>query len=150
MIFLKDRHSFASAVNFKKYPTVVIDTSERDEYGIVGAKVCIDNGFFRGGEPYYIKAVLRSYDDAGILQFHARGCLLSNRWCYSDAIGVLQYANVPIIKANQDILVCLINSRHKTVFDPVVLRTGERVDPHCSTPLELERYEIGLKSNGVV
>lgn len=150
MIFLKNRHSFASAVNFKKYPTVVIDTSERDEYGIVGAKVCIDNGFFGEGEPYYIKATLRSYDDAGILQFHARGSFLSNRWCYSDAIGILQYANVPIIKANQDILVCLINSKSKTVSWPVVLRTGNRVDPYCSTPLELERYEIGSENNEVV
>ena len=55
---------------------------------------------------------------------------------------MLEYANAPIIKADQDILVVLINRERKVAYAPVVLHTGNRVDAHCMTPLTLERFEV--------
>ena len=73
MKFLETRTEIAKAINFKQYPTIRIDVSETDDYGIVGTHVLIDNGTFRD-----------------------EGCL--------------------------------------------VLKTGARVDPHCQTPLTLEKF----------
>lgn len=51
MKFLETRTEIAKAINFKQYPTIRIDVSETDDYGIVGTHVLIDNGTFRTGEP---------------------------------------------------------------------------------------------------
>ena len=53
MKFLETRTEIAKAINFKQYPTIRIDVSKTDDYGIVGTHVLIDNGTFRTGEPYY-------------------------------------------------------------------------------------------------
>lgn len=44
MKFLETRTEIAKAVNFKQYPTIRIDVSKTDDYGIVGTHVLIDNG----------------------------------------------------------------------------------------------------------
>ena len=59
MKFLETRTEIAKAINFKQYPTIRIDVSETDDYGIVGTHVLIDNGTFRTGEPYYVRATLQ-------------------------------------------------------------------------------------------
>lgn len=54
MKFLETRTEIAKAINFKQYPTIRIDVSKTDDYGIVGTHVLIDNGTFRTGEPYFV------------------------------------------------------------------------------------------------
>lgn len=65
MKFLETRTEIAKAINFKQYPTIRIDVSETDDYGIVGTHVLIDNGTFRTGEPYYVRATIRAYRALG-------------------------------------------------------------------------------------
>ena len=142
MITLRTREEIARAINFKQYPVVVIDLAQTDSYGIVGARVCIDNGKHSDGLPYYIKATLRAFNDDKKLVFQAYGAYLSNSFCYSDMEEMLNYANVPIIKKDQDIVICLINSAMRISYCPVILHTGKRVNPHCQTPLGLEAFEI--------
>jgi hypothetical protein len=36
----------------------------------------------------------------------------------------------------------MVDSERRLAYDPVVLRTGKRVDPYCMTPLDLERCKI--------
>ena len=139
---LTDRTEIASSINFRKYPVVTIDLAEIDDYGIKGAKVLIDNGFFRSGEPYYIQATLRAYNDERALSFHQYARGLSARFTYSDMKEILDYSNAPIIKADQDILVCPINSSIGEAYAPILLHTGKHISAHCSTPLTLERFEI--------
>ena len=139
---LTDRTEIASAINFRKYPVVTIDLADVDEYGIKGAKVLIDNGFFKSGEPYYIKAKLRAYSDEKVLQFSQGAEVLSASFTYSDMEEILEYSNAPIIKADQDILICPINSAIREAYAPILLHTGKRIDAHCSTPLTLEKFEI--------
>jgi hypothetical protein len=139
---LTERTEIASAINFRKYPVIEIDVSKVDEYGIRGTKVLIDNGTFRSGEPYFVKATLRTYNDENVLKFSAGGTCLKADFGYSDIEKMLDYANAPIIKADQDILIVMIDRERRVAYKPVVLHTGNRVDANCMTPLTLERFEI--------
>lgn len=142
MKFLETRTEIAKAINFKKYPTIRIDVSETDDYGIVGTHVLIDNGTFRTGEPYYVRATIRAFRDEGYLVFKSYGSCLHADFTYSDMEKMLDYANVPVVKPDQEILVCLVDSVKRLVYRPVVLKTGARVDPHCQTPLTLEKFMV--------
>lgn len=140
MKFLETRTEIAKAINFKQYPTIRIDVSETDDYGIVGTHVLIDNGTFRTGEPYYVRATIRAFRDEGCLAFKSYGSCLHADFTYSDMEEMLDYANVPVVKPDQEILVCLVDSVKRLVYKPVVLKTGAWVDPHCQTPLTLEKF----------
>ena len=127
MKFLETRTEIAKAINFKQYPTIRIDVSKTDDYGIVGTHVLIDNGAFR---------------DEGYLKFKSYGSCLHADFTYFDMEKILDYANVPVVKPDQEILVCLVDSVKRLVYKPVVLKTGARVDPHCQTPLTLEKFMV--------
>lgn len=139
---LKDRTEIATAINFRRYPVVTIDKAKTDEYGIVGAPVNIDNGTFRDGNPYFIRAVLRTYSDDNKLAFASYGSCLKDSFGYRDMMKILEYANAPVVKPGQEILVCIINSEKGLAWPPVLLKTGERVSPFCMTPLALEAYQV--------
>lgn len=142
MQILKERTEIAKAINFGKYPVIKIDLSDRDEYGIKGTKVRIDNGTFKSGEAYFINATIRAFSDEKILTI-SQGCgMLVDRLTYADYMEMIEYANAPIIKANQEILIFVYNSVTKAIYHPVIIKTGNRVDAHCSTPLELEKYTV--------
>lgn len=142
MKFLETRTEIGKAINFKQYPTIRIDVSKTDDYGIVGTHVLIDNGTFRTGDPYYVRATIRAYRDEGFLVFHSYGSCLHADFTYYDMEKILDYANVPVIKAGQEILICLLDSAKRLVYKPVVLKTGDRIDPHCTKPLGLEKFMV--------
>ena len=140
---LTTRTEIAQAINFKQYPTITIDLSKRDDYGIAGAPVVIDNGKFSSGEPYYIHATLRAYNDEKNLTFSAGSSYLSDSFSYSDMEEILTYANAPVVKPDQEILICLIDSEKRQAYNPLVVRTSKRVNAHCSTPLTLtEKVQV--------
>lgn len=139
---LTERTEIAQAINFGKYPVIKIDLADRDEYGIKGTKVRIDNGTFKSGERYFINAEIRAYSDEKILTTF-QGCgMLVKEVTYADYMEMTEYANAPIIKANQEILIFLYNSVSKEVYAPAIIKTGDRVDAHCSTPLTLEKIQV--------
>lgn len=139
---LTERTEIAKAINFNKYPVIKIDVADRDEYGIKGTKVRIDNGTFRTGEPYFIDAVIRAYNDENVLTVKSYGCMLTKEIGYNDYLKMVEYANAPIIKANQEIVIFLYNSFTKDVYAPAIIKTGNRIDAFCITPLELEKYKL--------
>lgn len=139
---LTDRTEIASSINFKLYPVVTIDRSKTDEYGIAGSPVCIDNGFFRDGSPYFIHATLRAYLDDGLLTFSSYGSCLKDSFGHHDLMKILEYANAPVVKPGQEILVCVIDSKKGLAWPPVLLKTGYRVAQFCTTPLTLEEYRV--------
>lgn len=144
MKVLKDRTEIATAINFKRYPVVTIDRSKTDEYGIVGSPVNIDNGTFRDGNPYFIHATMRTYIDDGCLTFSSYGSCLKDSFGYRDMMQILEYANAPVVKPGQEILVCIIDSEEGVAWPPVLLKTGDRVSPFCITPLTLEAYPVHM------
>lgn len=99
MKFLETRTEIAKAINFKQYPTIRIDVSETDDYGIVGTHVLIDNGTFRTGEPYYVRATIRAFRDEGCLVFKSYGSCLHADFTYSDMEKMLDYAQRPRCQA---------------------------------------------------
>lgn len=135
MKLLTDRTEIASAINFKQYPVVTIDVSKRDEYGIVGCPVCVDAGFFRTGEPYYVKATCRVYADSQKLEIVRGGSCITADFGYQNIEKMLKYANTPIIRPDADVLVVIIDSERRCAYPPTIVRTEKRVDPNCSTPI---------------
>ena len=140
---LTTKTEIAQAINFKKYPTITIDLAKRDDYGIAGTPVNIDNGTFPDGEPYYIHAEIRAFNDEKTLTFTSGGSCLSSSFTYSDMEQILTYANAPVVKPDQEILICLIDSEKRQAYNPLVVRTSQRVNAHCSTPLTLtEKVQV--------
>lgn len=140
MKVLSERTEFSPAINFKEYPVVAIDLSKRDDYGLCGAKVCIDAGSFKDGKPHYIRAALRTYNDERKLTFSSGCTVLSDQLYYEDFAEMLEYANVPVIGPDQEILVCCYDSENRQIYAPVLLRTGKMVSPYCQTPLGIEEF----------
>lgn len=134
---LTERTEIAKALNFGKYPVIKIDLADRDEYGVKGTKVNIDFG----GE-YFIHAKIRSFSDEKYLKTSAGGTMLKASLGYNDYLEMIEYANAPVIKANQEIVIALIDSEKKEVYAPAIIKTGERIDKFCMTPLELEKLYV--------
>jgi hypothetical protein len=134
---LIDRTDIAKAINFGKYPVIKIDLADRDDYGIRGTKVNIDFG----GE-YFIHGKIRSYDDERCLTATQGATCLSKEIYYDDYLEMVEYANAPTIKANQEIVIFMYNSMTKEVFAPAIITTG-KIDRFCSTPITLEKFIIG-------
>lgn len=139
---LTERTEIAKAINFNKYPVIKIDLADFDDYGLKGTKVRIDNGTFKSGEPYYINATIRAYNDDPYLSFHQYASGLSARVTYGDYMEMVEYANAPIVKPNQEILIFLYNSATKDVYAPAILQTGSHISPFCSTPLGIEKFDV--------
>lgn len=134
---LTERTEIAKAINFGKYPVIKIDLADRDEYGVKGTKVNIDFG----GE-YFIHAKIRSYSDTKYLQTSQGATMLSATISYDDYIEMVEYANAPVIKADQEIVIVMVDSENRVVYEPVIIKTGKRIDKFCSTPLDLEKLYV--------
>lgn len=134
---LQERKEIAKAINFGKYPVIKIDLADKDEYGIKGTKVNIDFG----GE-HFVHAEIRAYNDTKYLTTSSYGSMLSASLSYQDYMKMVEYANAPIIKANQEIVIFLHDSSKKEVYPPAIISTGKKVDRFCATPLELEKLYV--------
>lgn len=124
MKVLSNRTKIAAAINFSQYPVIRIDLSKTDLYGVVGAPVRIDNGTFTTGEPYFVRGYLRTFKDENVLTFDAGGVALKANLSYSDYERMLEYTNAPIVKPDQDILVCMVDSERRLAYDPVSCGQG--------------------------
>ena len=142
MKMLKTPQEIAVAINMHKMPVVRIDLADADEYGIKSQKVLIDNGKFRRLKPTdpdmpdLLPAEIRAYVDEKKFTFTSRGCCLSNMFSYYDMEELLDYANAPIIKADSDVVLAIVDSRRKILYSPIILHTGKHIDPHGHTPIE--------------
>lgn len=134
---LNERKEIAQAINFNKYPVIKIDLSEHDEYGLKGTKVNIDFG-----AEYYLHAEIRAFNDTRYLTTTQGATVLSDSMSYSDYMEMVEYANAPVIKPNQEILIFTYDSKKKEIYPPVIIKTSEKIDRLCTTPLELEKVFV--------
>ena len=135
MKHLTTRTEIANEINIKRTPTVVIDLADSDDYGLKSKKVLIDNGKFRDGSPYLIRAEVRAYCDERKFTFTSHGACLTADFGYSDLVEMAEYANAPVIRKDSDVVIVVLDSNNHKMLAPVVLHTGNRIDAHCSTPL---------------
>lgn len=100
------------------------------------------DGGEQDGNPYFIQATLRTYSDDNRLTFTSYGSCMKDSFGYRDMMKILECANAPVVKPGQEILVCIINSKEGLAWPPVLLKTGDKVSPFCTTPLTLEAYTV--------
>jgi len=142
MKMLKDRHELAKAINFGKYPVLRIDLADSDEYGLKGCKVRIDAGTFRTGEPHFVEAELRVYRDEKKLVLSAGGTILKSDFTYFDYVHMLDRAQAPLIHADEEVVIGIYDSRTKNAFAALLVRTGKKVRPFCTDPLDFENVDM--------
>ena len=135
MKLLKDKHEMAMAMNFGKYPVLKIDLADSDDYGLKGCKVRIDAGTFKDGEPYTIKATLRVYRDECKLTTSSACVVLTNSFTYNDYEEMVEYAQAPLIKPDQEVVVAVYDSKKRIPYAAFITRTTKHVSRHCSTPI---------------
>lgn len=138
MRILTERTEIAKAINGHTMPVITIDLADADHYGLKSQKVLIDNGKFRDGFPYYIKCEVRAYADEKYFKFSQGGVCLKASFGYYDMEEMLAYRNAPIVKADEDVIIAIIDSKNKVAYKPIVLHTTKRIDANCTTPLEFE------------
>lgn len=141
-IEIQNRTEIARAINFGEYPVLTIDLADRDEYGLVGCKVRIDNGYFRTGERYFVNATLRVWSDEKYLTTSGENDVLKASYGYSDVQEMIEWANAPVIKPDQEVLVIITDSKIKCAYDAYIIRTGAKVSPHSTDPLAFEKLDL--------
>lgn len=141
-ISINDRQAVAKTLNFGKYPILTIDLANRGEYGLKGCKVNIDNGTFRTGERYVIRATVRAYSDEKTLELVAENTCIKRSYGYSDVRDMLEWAAAPTITKDQDVVVAITNSELRCAYDLYIIHTGDRIDPNCMTPMRLEKLDL--------
>ena len=142
MKYLKDRQELAMAMNFGKYPVLRIDLADTDDYGLKGCRVRIDNGTFRSGEPYIIKAELRVYRDEKKLTTFQSGACLSASFGYHDYFEMTENAMAPLIHPDEDVVVAVYDSRKKEPYAAVLVHTEKHVNAGCISPLSFEDADM--------
>lgn len=142
MKFISERTEIATTINFHKMPVIRMDLANKTEYGLVSEKVNIDNGTFRDGNPYYIHSDLRVYVGENKFEFSGKSACLHDSFGYSDIEEMLAWANAPLIKADSDFLLVVVDSEKRIAMKPMVLHTSKRINPHCITPLEVVEEDL--------
>lgn len=142
MKMLKTREEIAMALNFRKYPVLKIDLADSDDYGLKGCKVRINAGTMSNGLPRTIHAELRVFKDEKKLTLQSGCVCLSDSFTYSDYTEMIEYAQAPMINADQDVVIAIYDSRTRTPFAPLLVRTGSRVNANCITPLNFEVVDM--------
>lgn len=136
MRIISERTEIATAINGHKMPVIVIDLADSDDYGLKSKPVLIDNGKFKGEDfPYYIKAHVRAYKGDSKFVFSGEVVCVSSDFGYDKMATMLKFRNAPIVKADQDVIISVIDSEHKLAFKPIVLHTSGRIVPFCTQPL---------------
>lgn len=143
---LTERKEIARAINGHDMPVITIDLADATHYGLVSQKVLIDNGTFKDGFPYYIKCEVRAYADEKYFTFSQGATCLTASFGYHDVVEMLEYRNAPIVKADQDVILAIIDSKNKVAYNPMVLHTSKRIDAHCSTPLTFEDKDYSTEA----
>lgn len=129
------RTEMASIINGHKMPAIVIDLVDTTTYGLKSKKVLIDNGTFANGFPFYIKADVRLYTDEKKFVFTQECSMLKSDFGYSELKEMLDYRNAPIVKADQDVMLVILDSHKRIALNPIILHTSKNIDSNCNIPL---------------
>lgn len=145
MRYITERTQIAEYINGHKMPVITVDLADSDEYGLKSSKVLIDNGHFRDGFPYYIHSEIRAYSDDTKFKF-SQGCIgLTKDFTYSDMVEMLEYRNAPIVKADEDVIIAIIDSSKKIAYAPMILHTNKFIDANCTIPLGFDDTDYSTK-----
>lgn len=111
------REEFGEEVNFGKHPVLTIDMSKDGFMDTIftGCKVRIDNGSFRTGERYLAKGEFIYNVKEDKYEVANYGICISARFAYEDAIEQIEYAQAPIVKDGDEVIIVKHNSETKDI-----------------------------------
>lgn len=132
------REEFAKEVNFGKHPVLTIDMSKEGFMNAIytGCKVRIDNGNFRTGERFLARGEFIYNKQEDKFEVANYGICISARFCYEDAMKDIEYAQAPIVKDGEEVIIVKHNSETKDIR--VFIATAKLYDIHCSTMMTFE------------
>jgi hypothetical protein len=140
MKVLEGRQEIAKALNFGKYPVIIIDKKNSIEMcgkivGYRGGKVRVPWQY--RGETSYIDCDVNYWIDESEITFSNGGAMISARFGYKELIEMAQNANTPILDKNQEFVLIVHNSEDKTARCPAILTTDNYKDIHCQSVLKV-------------
>ena len=139
---LTERTQMARAINFGKYPVLSIDlanTIEMFKGEVCGFRGCpIRVPWDYQGETYYERCQLKYFKDTKKFYISNSGCCIKNSFGYSDIEEMTEYANAPILDKNQEFVLVIYNSKKRSYFNPIILKTSNYKDIHCSSVLSID------------
>ena len=138
---LTGRQEIAEALNFGKYPVLKIDLKDADEYGLKGSICRVDQGEFNDGSKWYERAELRVYSDEKKITFSAHGYALTAETSYMDFVEDLETAMSPIVTANSEIVVVVLDSEKREVYAVYVIET-KFTSRHSTQPITVEPVDM--------
>lgn len=138
---ITNRTEIAKALNFGKYPVLVIDKANTitlgDEVcGYRGSKVRVAWNY--QGETYYSQCELNWYGDTKKLSI-TQGCVcISNSFGSSDILEMVEYANAPILDRDMEFVLIVKDSRSGSVAYPILMRTSNYKNLNCTSVLVID------------
>lgn len=119
---LETKQEIAYEINIKRTPTVRLDLAERGGGAIQSQKILVDDGFYKDGAPKLINATIKAYSDRRKFIIHEEFVGISSQFTYHDAESMLEYANAPVLKADNDFVLYIVDSENHVAYPPIVLR----------------------------
>ena len=135
---IRSREEYAKAVNFGKYPVLMIDMNQKGFMGEIftGGKVRVDFGHFRDGERYLDDGEFKYYKKENKFYVASYGVMLTKELSYEDAIEDAEYGNSPIIDEGDEVVIVVHNSEKRELKAYIAKAVHKR--EFCSTILEFE------------
>lgn len=141
MKYLTDRQEIAKAMNFGKYPVLVLNRENHkgfeDTDYCVGQKVKVayDNPRYEG-----MTTQGNIYLENGKIAISGDSACLTARFGYSDVMEAAEWANAPTIHKGQTVVV-VEQWPSKKLCAVRMMKVSDRIDIHCITVASLEDIE---------
>ena len=138
MRLIKSREEYAKAVNFGKYPVLMIDMNQKGFMDEIfdGGKVRVDFGYFNDGERYLDGGEFKYYKKENKFYVASYGCMITKDFTYEDAMEDAEYGNSPIIDEGDEVVIVIHDSKERSVKAYIAKAVNKR--KFCTTMLEFE------------
>lgn len=140
MKMLTNREEIAKVLNFNNYPVLTINREDHQGFKNTdfakGCEIRCEHQNSRYGTRF-TRGYL--YYQEGQYEISSCGIMITNEFGASQVLEMAKWANTPIVKANQEVVI--IEQYPSMNFVIVrLMKTGEKVNPFCQTALKL--YDV--------
>lgn len=127
MKILLDSKEIAQALNFGKYPVLIMNTDTKK-----GSKAVVIHKSRMHGDMRYNCTLEMDYEkeNDGVLYISTNGSMIKGNYNYTDHLEDAEYSNAPIIEENQEIAIYMYSEKAKTGLVRIV--KSEKIDSMCS------------------
>lgn len=141
---LTNKREIAEAMNFGKYPVLVLDRENHKGFEKYGDTLYCEGQKVRVAwdhkDPRYAGMTTQGniyMDEDGCLAISGNGAMLKADWGYSDVMEDAEWANAPVVHKGQTVVV-IHNWPSKKKCMVEKLKVSDRIDRFCITVATLE------------